>query len=117
MAIGPRQTYRCGWRYERPSTAGQIYDPTAHVSIQRGTFRARLPVHAFDEMPDDTFVEYMEDGYRRLVFQQLQDDLDILARHILSQYERTGGFAFTDVPYSELKAALTRYKATKEDTL
>lgn len=115
--VSPRSiTYRCGWRYQRPSTAEQIYNPLANVKIQRGTFQARLGVRVFDEMPDNVFTEYMEDGYRRLMFQQIQADLDTFARQILGDHKLRGGFMITDVPYPELKAALNRYLATKEDT-
>lgn len=112
------KTFRCGWRVDHPAGIdariewGSFNFP--QVVIRRGAWRATMYPEMYDAITDEDFADYMSRMYRESAFDQLQQDLDTLARH-LAGFE-TGFSAGGSVPYSDVKSALWRWQQVTRDT-
>lgn len=112
------KTFRCGWRVDRSAGAdAQLsYAFTfGQIVIRRGPWRATMYPEIYDAMSDEQFADYMGHAYRESAFDQLQQDLDTLARHLVSR-EAGYGVAAAGVPYGDVKDALWRWQQMERDT-
>lgn len=114
------KTFRCGWRVDQPAGIearlgywGSSGFP--QVVIRRGPWRATMYPEIYDTMSDEQFADYMGHAYRESAFDQLQQDLDTLARHLVG-FETGFGLGAAGVPYSEVKSALWRWQQMTRDT-
>lgn len=111
-------TFRCGWRVDRPTGIDATYWGSANfpqVVIRRGPWRATMYPEIFDAMSDEDFTNYMGHMYRKSAFDQLQQDLDTLARHLVN-FETGFSVGVASVPYSDVKDALWRWQQVTRDT-
>lgn len=76
----PEVTFRCGWRIQRVPNDG-TFSPfdSFMVIVRRGGWKMRIHAAVFNAMDDETFAEVAERTYREGTFEQLQQDLDVLA--------------------------------------
>lgn len=110
-------TYRCGWRYHRPTDEAlrNFTGDASLVQVRRGQWRMFLAVHVFDAMSDEEFAESAFSAYRSIVFERLEADLDVLARQLVGELEQGNGLPVTGVPYDDVKAVLYRWQKAKRD--
>jgi hypothetical protein len=114
------KTFRCGWRVDYPAGINARLDHWGathfpQVVIRRGPWRATMYPEMYDAMSDEQFADYMGRAYRESAFDQLQQDLDALARHVAG-FEAGFGASAPSVPYSDVKAALWRWQQVTRDT-
>lgn len=113
-------THRCGWRVIQPVEVDARLDQWDNlqfpmVTIQRGGFRMRMDPRTFQAMSDEEFADAAKRWYREAAFDQMQQDFDTLARQLVGQLNAGTGMLGTDVPDSEIKAALFRWQKAKRD--
>lgn len=114
------KAFRCGWRVDHPAGIEARLDSWGsfnfpQVVIRRGAWRGTMYPEAYDAMSDEQFADYMGRMYREFAFDQLQQDLDTLARHV-ADFEAGFGTTPASVPYSDVKAALWRWQQVQRDT-
>lgn len=119
--MGDERTFRCGWRVVQPVEIDARVDRWGDLqfpmlTVRRGEFRAVIDPRTFDAMSDEEFVEAMEYGYRKHAFDQMQQDLDVLARQLIGELDQGSGMLVTGVPYDDITAALYRWQKVKRDT-
>lgn len=107
-------TFRCGWRVIRQLPADRFGYP--FVDIKRGAWHYRMDAGAYDLMPDEYFADLMTRAYRESMSDQLQQDLDVLARYCIDAGAAWGawGIAMDSMP-GNVREVLERYEATKND--
>lgn len=106
------RTFRCGWRIKGRAVDESGFSATI---VRRGEWQLMMATPVYDAMGDEDFVDCVSRSYRDWAFERLERDLDTLARQLLAELEQRQGLALTDVPYSEVKAALYRWQKTKRD--
>lgn len=111
------KTFRCGWRVDQPAgiDARISWGNFPQVVIRRGAWRATMYPEMYDAISDEQFANYVGRMYRESAFDQLQEDLDTLARHLVG-FEFGFGLGAASVPYSEVKSALWRWQQVTRDT-
>jgi hypothetical protein len=108
-------TFRCGWRIQRELEPWRPDIFHGAVFVRRGEFRMQMPAEFFDATADTDFADYISRAYRDVMFQQLQADLDVLARQLIGELNATGELAKTDVPVDDVKDALYRWQRAELD--
>lgn len=114
------KTFRCGWRVDHPAgieaRLGYWGSPGfPQVVIRRGAWRATMYPEMYNAITDEDFADYMSRMYRESAFDQLQQDLDTLARRV-ADFEAGFGTVPVSVPYSDVKSALWRWQQVQRNT-
>lgn len=117
------KTFRCGWRVDHPAGIDAWLEWRSfgfpQVVIRRGAWRGTMYPELYDAMSDEQFADYMGRMYRESAFDQLQQDLDTLARRV-ADFEAGFGTVPASVPatvpYSDVKSALWRWQQVQRDT-
>lgn len=109
-------TFRCGWRIQRSHDRLRPDLYQGDVLIRRGEFRVQIPAEFFDAMTDADFAGYITSVCRGAVFEQIQADLDVLARSLVVAFGGDYEVLRSEAPSeSDVKAALYRWQKAKRD--
>lgn len=106
------KTFRCGWRVHRMDD-GPFF---RRVVVRRGEWQMVMPIEMFDSMEDADFAYYIRQAYQAAAVDQMERDLDVLARQLIGELEQGNGMIVTGAPYDDIKAALYRWQKAKRDT-